>query len=87
MRAKFTQHHDLAELLLSTGSARLVETGRVNNAVNRLWGEVDGKGQNMLGIMLMELRDELAHRPKAPTHVRRTSAKTSKPARLTQVAL
>lgn len=44
LRAKFDQHADLKELLLSTGSTRLVETGTVSNAVNRLWGEVDGKG-------------------------------------------
>lgn len=56
LRAKFDQHADLRELLLSTGDARLVEVGTVNNAVNRLWGEVDGKGENMLGVMLMELR-------------------------------
>lgn len=56
LRAKFDQHADLRELLLSTGNARLVEAGTVNNAVNRLWGEVDGKGENMLGVMLMELR-------------------------------
>lgn len=56
LRAKFDQHDDLRELLLSTGDTRLVEAGTVNNAVNRLWGEVDGKGENMLGIMLMELR-------------------------------
>ncbi|CAN4277502.1 NADAR family protein [Pseudoxanthomonas sp. LjRoot125] len=37
LRAKFTQHPKLAELLLSTGSARLVEVGTVDNAVNRLW--------------------------------------------------
>lgn len=60
LRAKFDQHVDLKELLLSTGEARLVEAGTVNNAVNRLWGEVEGKGQNMLGVMLMELREELA---------------------------
>lgn len=58
LRAKFDQHDDLRELLLSTGGARLVEAGTVNNAVNRLWGEVDGKGENMLGVMLMELRAE-----------------------------
>jgi ribA/ribD-fused uncharacterized protein len=63
LRAKFDQHADLRELLLSTGSARLVETGTVNNAVNRLWGEVDGKGENMLGVMLMELRAFYAQRP------------------------
>src|SRR5438128_565734 len=50
LRAKFDQHPDLQELLLSTGEARLVEAGTVNNAVNRLWGEVDGKGDNMLGV-------------------------------------
>lgn len=63
LRAKFDQHADLCELLLSTGSARLVEAGTVNNAVNRLWGEVDGKGENMLGVMLMELRAFYAQDP------------------------
>ncbi len=59
LRAKFTQHEDLRNLLLSTGDARLVETGRVNNAVNRTWGEVNGRGLNMLGQLLMEIRSEL----------------------------
>ncbi|RDZ26015.1 NADAR family protein [Lysobacter silvisoli] len=60
LRAKFTQHEDLRALLLSTGTARLVEAGKTNNPVNRLWGEVNGIGQNMLGVMLMELRKELS---------------------------
>lgn len=60
LRAKFEQHADLKALLLATGDARLVEAGTVNNAVNRLWGEVDGKGENTLGVMLMELRSEYA---------------------------
>ncbi len=59
LRAKFTQHLDLRDLLLSTGDARLVETATVDNLVNRTWGEVNGKGQNMLGKLLMELRMEL----------------------------
>jgi predicted NAD-dependent protein-ADP-ribosyltransferase YbiA (DUF1768 family) len=59
LRAKFTQHVDLRELLLSTGNARLVETATVDNEVNRLWGEVGGVGRNMLGVMLMELRNSL----------------------------
>ena len=59
LRAKFTQHPDLGELLLSTGDARIVEAGKTNNAVNRLWGEVNGKGKNMLGVLLMEIRTEL----------------------------
>jgi len=60
LRAKFSQHEDLKQLLLSTGNVRLVEAGRVDNAVNRTWGEVNGKGLNMLGVLLMELRAELA---------------------------
>lgn len=59
LTAKFTQHEDFKELLLSTGSARLVEAGRTDNAVNRIWGEVNGKGKNMLGILMMEVRDEV----------------------------
>lgn len=66
LQAKFSQHADLAELLLSTGDARLVESATVDNAVNRLWGEVEGKGQNMLGIMLMEVREKLG-RPRRRT--------------------
>jgi ribA/ribD-fused uncharacterized protein len=58
LRAKFDQHPALREILINTGHARLVEAGTVSNAVNRLWGEVDGVGQNMLGVMLMELRAE-----------------------------
>jgi hypothetical protein len=58
LRVKF-KANDLRTLLLSTGDARLVEAGTTNNAVNRFWGEVNGKGENMLGQMLMELRDEL----------------------------
>lgn len=56
---KFTQHLDLQELLLSTGNSRLVEAATVDNAVNRLWGEVNGKGQNKLGVLLMEVREEI----------------------------
>lgn len=59
LQAKFTQHEDLKQLLLSTGTARLVESATVDNAVNRLWGEVNGVGKNKLGELLMELRAEL----------------------------
>lgn len=60
LRAKFTQHEDLKQLLMSTGTARLVESATVDNAVNRLWGEVGGVGKNKLGELLMEVRAELA---------------------------
>jgi hypothetical protein len=59
LRAKFTQHEDLREILLSTNELRLVESATVDNSVNRLWGEVKGQGKNMLGQMLMELRTQL----------------------------
>lgn len=58
LRAKFSQHEDLRRLLVETGDARLVEIGKVDNVVNRTWGEVNGKGANMLGVLLMELRGE-----------------------------
>jgi ribA/ribD-fused uncharacterized protein len=59
LRAKFTQHEDLKQLLLSTRNSRLVEAGRTDNPVNRTWGEVNGKGLNMLGVLLMEVREEI----------------------------
>ncbi len=62
LRAKFAQHSDLRELLLSTGDVRLVESATVDNEVNRLWGEVNGVGRNMLGVLLMEIRGELRSR-------------------------
>lgn len=74
LRAKFDQHADLRDLLLSTGDARLVEAGTVNNAVNRLWGEVNGKGENMLGVMLMELRADYRQQPVQTTKSKMSSA-------------
>jgi ribA/ribD-fused uncharacterized protein len=63
--AKFTQHDDLRRLLLSTADARIVEAGTVDNEVNRFWGEVNGRGKNTLGALLMEVRGAL--RDEAPT--------------------
>lgn len=69
--AKFTQHTDLASLLLDTGDAVLIETATVDNPVNRLWGEVEGKGgKNMLGVMLMEVREKLAGEKRPKRRVR-----------------
>lgn len=70
LQAKFTQHEDLKHLLLSTGTARLVESATVDNAVNRLWGEVNGVGKNKLGELLMEVRAELAGAA-VPTKIKR----------------
>lgn len=56
LRAKFTQHPDLRELLLSTGAEELVE----HSFRDRYWGDGgDGSGQNMLGRLLMQVREEL----------------------------
>jgi predicted NAD-dependent protein-ADP-ribosyltransferase YbiA (DUF1768 family) len=66
LRAKFSQHENLRQVLLGTGSRRLVEVGTTNNAVNRFWGEVNGKGENTLGKLLMELREELRKEKKTP---------------------
>lgn len=54
--AKFTQHSDLMEKLLATGDAVLVE----HTQNDRYWGDGgDGSGRNMLGQLLMELRNQL----------------------------
>lgn len=66
LRSKFTQHEDLQRLLLSTGETRLVESATIDSAVNRLWGEVNGKGENVLGILLMEVRAELMGKRRRP---------------------
>lgn len=66
LRAKFEQHSDLLEILLSTGDSTLIETATVDNATNRLWGQVNGKGKNMLGTLLMEVRNEFQAASSAP---------------------
>ena len=54
--AKFRQHADLGVLLLATGDALLVE----HTANDSYWGDGgDGSGRNMLGRILMEVREAL----------------------------
>jgi ribA/ribD-fused uncharacterized protein len=56
VRAKFAQHSELLHQLLKTGSARIVE----HTAKDTYWGDGgDGTGKNMLGCILMQVRDEL----------------------------
>jgi hypothetical protein len=59
LQSKFSQHEDLRRTLLGTGNAVLIESATVDSPVNRLWGQVNGVGKNMLGLMLMEVRDQL----------------------------
>jgi ribA/ribD-fused uncharacterized protein len=83
--AKFTQHPHLRTLLVQTNDKRLVEAGSVNNAVNRLWGEVNGVGQNMLGQMLMELREAFIAEV-APAKANLAPVKTKKKSQRTRRA-
>lgn len=54
LRAKFDQHPDLKFILLSTLKEKIVE----DSPTDPYWGwGADQKGKNMLGILLMELRD------------------------------
>ena len=56
VRAKFEQHPDIHAVLLGTGDETLIE-----NAPNDYyWGcGAEGTGKNMLGRVLMEVRDAL----------------------------
>lgn len=56
VRAKFRQRHELREILLATGDARLVE----HTTNDAYWGDAgDGSGKNRLGEILMQVREEL----------------------------
>jgi ribA/ribD-fused uncharacterized protein len=56
VRAKFAQHREIAERLLSTGETKLVE----KTSGDHYWGcGASGDGKNMLGVILMEVRAEL----------------------------
>ena len=54
--AKFTQNPDLKEKLLQTGN-EILEEG--NDWGDKIWGTVNGEGENNLGKILMEIRKEL----------------------------
>ncbi len=54
--AKFTQHADLREVLLSTGETVIVE----HTENDAYWGDGgDGSGKNRFGQILMRVREEL----------------------------
>lgn len=52
---KFKQNIDLQEKLLATGNEHLEEG---NSWGDKIWGTVNGVGQNRLGKILMKVRDE-----------------------------
>lgn len=60
LRAKFGQHPELRALLLGTGSEKLVE----HTENDSYWADGgDGSGKNRLGVLLMELREQLRNHP------------------------
>ena len=57
LRKKFESHPELTKLLLSTGDSEIVE----NAPGDFYWGcGKDGSGKNRLGILLMQVRQELS---------------------------
>lgn len=54
--AKYTQHENLKKLLLSTGSAPIIE----HTKRDKYWGDAgDGSGLNKLGKMLVDIREKI----------------------------
>ena len=61
LRVKFTQREELKKTLLSTDDAILVE----HTANDNYWGDGgDGSGKNMLGKLLMQVREEIREKGK-----------------------
>lgn len=54
--AKFTQNADLKKKLMKTGGSPLIEGNTWNDTY---WGVCRGKGQNILGKILMHVRSKL----------------------------
>jgi ribA/ribD-fused uncharacterized protein len=56
VRAKFFQHESLRQLLIDTGDTEIVE----HTERDSTWGDGgDGSGQNLLGKILMRVREDL----------------------------
>jgi N-glycosidase YbiA len=60
LRVKFDTYPEAAAVLVGTGDAQLIEASKSDS----FWGVgANGKGENMLGVLLMERRSELACGP------------------------
>lgn len=56
IRAKVEQNEDVRQCLIATGSKKIIE----NSPWDEFWGNgPDKKGKNMLGVIMMEVREEL----------------------------
>lgn len=58
LRNKFNQNPIIKQYLIDTGDEELIEG---NYWGDRYWGVCNGKGQNWLGKLLMELRTNFKH--------------------------
>ena len=56
LRCKFSQNPELKAKLIATGDAELIEGNKHRDV---FWGVCNGKGNNQLGRLLMEVRAEL----------------------------
>lgn len=54
---KFSKNKELEKKLLNTGSAELIEG---NTWGDTFWGVCNGKGENNLGRLLMQVRDSIS---------------------------
>lgn len=71
LRAKFSQSQHLRQLLLDTGRQKIVE----HTANDKYWADGgDGSGKNMLGTLLMQVRNEIRKKQHAIECVQRSSA-------------
>jgi len=59
LNQKFARGSELAEKLLATGNCQIVEG---NTWGDTYWGVYKGKGDNVLGLMLMDIRAKLRRR-------------------------
>lgn len=54
VKAKFTQNEEIKKMLINTGNCYIEES---NTWGDDYWGTVNGVGDNMLGIILMKVRE------------------------------
>jgi len=67
IRAKFYRNEGLRKALLATGDIELVED---NDWGDTYWGKCNGKGKNMLGVILMKVRKEIRDYEEGKKHKR-----------------
>ena len=56
VREKFNNNDELKEMLISTGDEELIEGNHWHDV---FWGICNGKGENNLGKILMQVRSEI----------------------------